>query len=98
MSKHVIKRGILLTAAILGSAWASTEAFAHVDVGVYLGAPAPLYVEQPAVVYQAAPPVVYAPAPAYDGDDDGDGYHADHWQHDIRRHRGWKHHHDGDDD
>ncbi|SAK97276.1 hypothetical protein AWB75_07101 [Caballeronia catudaia] len=99
MNKNVVKRAILLTVATLGSAFVSSAAFARVDVGVYLGAPAPLYVEQPAVVYQAPPPVVYAPAPAYYGYGYRDEDHGEHWRHDNGRHRGWEHHHHhGDDD
>lgn len=79
-------------------ACASSAAMAHVDVGVYLGAPAPVYVEPPPVVYQEAPPVIYAPAPVY-----GSGYYyggdrEEHWHRDHGWHRGWEHRHHGDDD
>ncbi|RDK01083.1 hypothetical protein [Paraburkholderia lacunae] len=90
-----MKRPTLLLAAGLCAAFASSAAMAHVDVGVYLGAPAPVYVEQPPVIYQA-PPVVYAPAPAYYGYGyeyrDGRRWHDNGW------HRGWHHRHHEDDD
>ncbi len=94
-----MKRATLLFAVGLGAACASSAALAHVDVGVFLGVPAPLYVEQPPVVYQAPPPVVYAPAPVYYGYGDGGGYREERRWHDNGRHRGWEHHrHGGDDD
>ncbi|MGF6752665.1 hypothetical protein [Paraburkholderia sp. GAS334] len=89
-----MKRATLLFAAGLFTACASSAAMAHVDVGVFLGVPAPVYLEQPAVVYEAPPPVVYAPAPAYYGY----GYGDERRWHDDDRHRGWKHRHHGDDD
>jgi len=98
MSMNIIKRGTVLTALIVGSACASSTAFAHVDVGLYLGTPEPLYVEQPAVVYQAPPPAVYAPAPVYYGYGDGDRYREGRWEHDRGRHHGWERRHRGDDD
>ncbi len=94
-----MKRATLLFAVGLCAACASRAALAHVDVGVFLGVPAPLYVEQPPVVYQAPPPVVYAPAPVYYGYGDGGGYREERRWHDNGRHRGWEHHrHGGDDD
>lgn len=98
MSRNVIKRSTVLAAVIVGGACASSAALAHVDVGLYLGTPAPLYVEQPAVVYQAPPPMVYAPAPVYYGYGDGEGYRERHWRRDNGRHRGWERRHHGDDD
>ncbi|SAL85372.1 hypothetical protein AWB74_07275 [Caballeronia arvi] len=106
MSTNIVKRGTVLTAVIVGSACASSAAFAHVDVGLYLGTPAPLYVEQPTAVYQAPPPMVYqapppavyAPAPVYYGYGDGDGYGQGRWRHDNGRHRGWERRHHGDDE
>lgn len=88
-----MKRATLLFAAGLCAACASSAALAHVDVGVFLGAPGPVYVEQPRVIY-AQPPVVYAPAPAYYGYE----YRDDRRWHDHGRHRGWEHHHHDDDD
>ena len=91
-----MKRAAFIFTAGLCAACASSAARAHVDVGVFLGAPAPVYVEQPPVVYQAPPPVVYAPAPAYYGYD----YPGPREWHDNGWHRGWEHHrhHHEDDD
>lgn len=95
-----MKRPILLFAAGLCAASASSAAMAHVDVGVFLGVPAPVYVQQPPVIYQ--PPVVYAPAPVYYDGGYGYGYGGEYrderrW-HDNGRHRGWEHHRHEDDD
>jgi len=88
-----MKRAALLFVTGLCAACASSAALAHVDVGLYLGAPAPVYVEQPPVVYQAPPPVVYAPAPAYYGYGyAGDGRDDGRWR-DNGWHQGWEHHH-----
>ncbi|MEX3935269.1 hypothetical protein AB4Y32_26325 [Paraburkholderia phymatum] len=92
-----MKRLTLICTAGLIAASTSTAAFAHVDVGVTFGIPAPVYVEQPPVVYEAPPPAVYAPAPVYYGYG-GYGYRDERWWHDHGRHRGWHHHHDHDDD
>jgi len=91
-----LKRLPLICTAGLIAACTSTAAFAHVDVGVTFGIPAPVYVEQPPVVYEAPPPAVYAPAPAYYGY--GYDYRDERWRHDHGRHRGWHHRHDDDDD
>jgi hypothetical protein len=93
-----MKRATLLFAVGLSAACASSAALAHVDVGVFLGAPAPLYVAPPPVIYQAPPPVIYAPAPAYYGYGYDGGYREERRWHDNGRHRGWEHHHHGDDD
>ncbi|MEW6347154.1 MAG: hypothetical protein RXR20_04630 [Paraburkholderia sp.] len=97
-----MKRTTLLMAIGISTGCASGAALAHVDVGVYLGAPAPVYIAPPPVVYEAppvvyaAPPVVYAPAPA------AYGYDSEYWErrrwHEYRRYRDWRHHHDDDDE
>ncbi|SEB94298.1 hypothetical protein SAMN02787142_0603 [Burkholderia sp. WP9] len=92
-----MKRRLILSALGLAVACASSAASAHVDVGVYLGAPGPVYVAPPPVMYQP-PPVVYAPggyAYGYENRgygyryDDGDHHHHDH--DDGRRHGDWGH-------
>ena len=90
-----MKRVFILGVVGVSAACASGAALAHVDVGVYLGAPAPVYVAPP-VVYEA-PPVAYVPAPAY-GYEYYDDDHDRHGHHDHGWHRGWEHHHHGDDD
>ncbi|MGV2288390.1 hypothetical protein AAHK20_06715 [Trinickia sp. YCB016] len=100
-----MKRAFILSVLGISAACASSAALAHVDVGVYLGAPAPVYVAPPPVVYEAPPPpvvyearppVVYAPAPVVYG------YPGGYWEerrwHDNGRHRGWYKHRDDDDD
>jgi len=99
-----MKRLTFYFLAGLAGTCVSTAAFAHADIGVYLGvpgpvyaAPAPVYEEAPTVVYEAPPPV-YQAAPVY-GYGYGYGYRYDdehHW-HDHGRHRGWEHHHRDDD-
>ncbi len=90
------KRAMVSAAFGLAIACASTAASAHVGVGVYLGAPAPVYAAPP-VVY-APPPVVYVPPPpVYYG---YGGYRRDYWGggprwHDHGRHRGWEGRHHG---
>ncbi|MGF6539703.1 hypothetical protein [Paraburkholderia youngii] len=96
-----MKRSFILWIAGVCAACASSAALAHVDFGVYLGAPGPVYVAPPPVVYEA-PPVTYVPAPAY-GYGYGYGYQYNddrdrHWRHDHGWHRGWEHRHHGDDD
>jgi len=90
----MIKRAMVFAALGLAAMCVSTAASAYVDVGVYLGAPAPVYAA-PAVVY-APPPVVYAPPPRVYY---GDGYRGDYWRgprwHDHGRHRGWEKHDHG---
>jgi len=96
-----MKRLTVYFLAGLAGTCVSSAAFAHADIGVYLGVPgpvyaAPVYQEAPPVVYEAPPPVVYQAAPAYYGY----GYRYDddehHW-HDHGHHRGWEHHHRDDD-
>jgi len=94
-----MRRATLFLAVGISATCASGAAFAHADIGVYLGVPGPVYVAPPPVVYEAPPPVVYAPAPVYGygyryDEDYGDGRR---W-HDHGRHRGWEHHRHGDDD
>ncbi|ADG14884.1 hypothetical protein [Paraburkholderia atlantica] len=96
-----MKRTFILWIAGVCAACASSAALAHVDLGVYLGAPGPVYVAPPPVVYEA-PPVTYVPAPAY-GYGYGYGYEYNddrdrHWRHDRGWHKGWEHHRHGDDD
>ena len=93
-----MKRATLLFAVGISAACASSAALAHVDVGVFLGAPGPVYVAPPPVIYQAPPPVVYAPAPVYYGYGYDGEYREERRWHDNGRHRGWEHHHYGDDD
>ncbi|HEY4802759.1 MAG TPA: hypothetical protein VIH96_09080 [Paraburkholderia sp.] len=100
-----MKRVTFYLLAGLAGTCVSSAAFAHADIGVYLGVPGPVYAapapvyEAPPVVYEAPPVAVYQAAPAYGY---GYGYRYDHdedehhW-HDHGRHRGWEHHH-GDDD
>lgn len=88
----MINRGIAtlrLAAFGLAAACVSTAALARVNVGVFVGTPAPVYAAPP-VVYAPPPPppVVYAPQPAY-----GYGYYRRGWHHDHWRHREWERHH-----
>ena len=94
-----MKRTTLFLAVGITAVCASSAAFAHTDIGVFLGVPGPEYVAPAPVVYEAPPPVVYTPAPVYGY---GYGYHDDYrderrW-HDNGHHRGWYKHHRGDDD
>lgn len=102
----------ILIAVGLSALCLSGSAFAHVDIGISLGIPAPVYVAPP-VVYEEAPPpppvvydgppVIYTPgAIVY-----GDGYpvwrgHRRGWRHWKRDedHRRWEYrrNHEGDDD
>lgn len=50
-----MKRTTLFLAVGTSAACASNAAFAHADVGVYLGVPGPVYVAPPPVVYEAPP-------------------------------------------
>lgn len=98
-----MKRIILLMAAGVAAAGVSGTASAHVDVGLFLGVPAPVYMAPPVVyeeapppvVYQA-PPVIYGPAPIIYGDRD-EYWKRGRW-HDNGRHRGWERRHDREDD
>ncbi|MEC5408021.1 hypothetical protein VOM14_20920 [Paraburkholderia sp. MPAMCS5] len=93
-----MKRATLLIAVGLSAACVSSAAFAHADIGVFLGVPGPMYVAPPPVVYEPPPRVVYAPAYGYGyryEDDDDDGHR---WHHDHGWHRGWEHHHHHHDD
>ncbi|MGF6931208.1 hypothetical protein OKW41_000347 [Paraburkholderia sp. UCT70] len=94
-----MKRAILSLAVGISAVCASSVAFAHVDVGVFLGVPGPVYAAPPAVVYEAPPQVVYAPAPVYGYAYRYEGDYGDErrW-HDHGRHRGWEHHRHEDDD
>ena len=92
-----MKHATLLFAVGLSAACASTAALAHMDVAVFLGAPAPVYIAPPPVVYQS-PPVTYVPAPVYyDSGYEGE-YRDERRRHDNGRHRGWEHRHHEDDD
>lgn len=94
-----MKRITFLLAVAISSAFASSAAFAHADIGVYLGVPGPMYVAPPQVVYEAPPQAVYAPAPVYGyGYDYEGGYRDERRWHDYGRHRGWEHHHHHEDD
>ncbi|HWT35192.1 MAG TPA: hypothetical protein VN289_02875 [Paraburkholderia sp.] len=92
----MINRAMVLAAFGVAAACASTAAAAHVGVGVYLGAPAPVYAAPP-VVYAPPPPVVYAPPPVYYGG--YGGYGPRYWGrprwHDHGHHRGWEGRHHG---
>jgi hypothetical protein len=103
-----MKRITLFLTVGISAACASSAAFAHADIGIYLGVPGPVYAAPPPVmyeappppvVYEAPPPVVYAPAPVYGYGYRYEGDYGDErrW-HDHGRHRGWEHHHHGDDD
>ena len=94
-----MKRITLFLTVGISAAFASSAAFAHADIGVFLGVPGPVYAAPPPVVYEAPPPVVYAPAPVYRYGYRYEGDYGDErrW-HDRGRHRGWEHHHRGDDD
>ncbi|NPT54367.1 hypothetical protein [Paraburkholderia elongata] len=92
-----MKRATLFLAVGISAACASSAAFAHADIGVFLGVPGPVYVAPPPVVYEA-PPVVYAPAPVYGYGYRYEGDYDERRWHDHGRHRGWEHHHHGDDD
>ncbi|WP_244814203.1 hypothetical protein [Caballeronia sp. Lep1P3] len=93
-----MRRATLFLAVGISAACVSSAAFAHADIGVFLGVPGSVYAAPP-VVYEAPPPVVYAPAPVYGygyryDEDYGDGRR---W-HDHGRHRGWERHRHSDDD
>lgn len=94
-----MKRAPLFLALAISTACASSAAFAHADIGVFLGVPSPAYVAPPPVVYEAPPSVMYAPAPVYGyGYGYEEGYRDERRWHDHGRHRGWeRHHHDEDD-
>lgn len=90
----------ILLSATLGVAGvcASASAFAHADIGVFLGVPGPVYEAPPPVYYAPPPPVVYEqPAPVYYGPYYGGGGYRREW-HDNGWHRGWRHHRHYDDD
>ncbi|CAL8473594.1 PXPV repeat-containing protein [Caballeronia sp. S22] len=94
-----MKRGTLFLAVGISSVAASSAAFAHADIGVYLGVPGPVYVAPPPVVYEAPPPVFYPPTAVYGYRyDHGGDYRDERRWHDHGRHRGWEHHHRDEDD
>lgn len=94
-----MKRIALFFAAGISAICASSAAFAHADIGVFLGVPGPMYVAPPPVVYEAPPPVVYAPAPVYGyGYGYRDDYRDERRWHDNGHHRGWYKHQRWDDD
>ncbi|MDS0859816.1 hypothetical protein NUV25_19085 [Burkholderia pseudomultivorans] len=90
-----MKRAALLVAIGATMACLSSAASADADIGVYIGAPAPIYQAPPPVVY-AAPQVVGEPLPYY-------GYrHRDEdrrreWRHERRWHDEHDHHDQGDE-
>lgn len=90
-----MKRIVLSGALGIAAACLSASAFAHADIGVYLGVPGPVIEAPPPVYYEPPPPVVYQPAPAYYEPYYGDyryrrDWHEREW-HDRGRHRGWRH-------
>ncbi|WP_179402988.1 hypothetical protein [Burkholderia guangdongensis] len=93
-----MKRILFLGALGLTAACVSASAFAHADVGVFLGIPGPVIEAPPPVYYAPPPPVYYAPpAPVYYGSPYyGDYRYRREW-HDNGWHRGWRHHHHDDD-
>ncbi|ODP33853.1 hypothetical protein [Pandoraea sp. ISTKB] len=92
-----MKRILIIAALGAAAAVASTAASAHVDVGLYLGVPAPVvaapvYVA-PQPVYVAPQPVYRAPQPVvYYGRDRWDDWRERRWEHrrwEERHDRGW---------
>lgn len=90
-----MKRILAIAALGAAAALASTAASAHVDVGLYLGVPAPVvaapvYVAPAPVVVEAPPPVVYsAPQPVVYGAPEPVVYYGHDRYEDWRDHRGW---------
>jgi len=95
-----MRRAFLFLAAGISATCASGAAFAHADIGVFLGVPGPVYsAPPPTVVYEDPAPMVYAPAPVYDYRYRyEEAYRDERRWHDHGRHRGWEHHHHDDDD
>jgi len=89
-----MKRFILKTVGGLALlVLAPVNAFAHTDVQVQLGIPAPYYVEPPPVYYE--PREYYGPPVVYYGP--RVGYWDRDWdRHDRGRHRGHRRHRDRD--
>lgn len=93
-----MKRILIIAALGAAAAIASSAASAHVDVGVYLGVPAPVVVAPP--VYVAPEPVYVAPRPVYVAPQPVVYYGHDRWSdwrerrwearhYDRGWHRGW---------
>ncbi|BET12814.1 hypothetical protein THI4931_38560 [Pandoraea sputorum] len=98
--EDTMKRILIIAALGATAAVASTAASAHVDVGLYLGVPAPVVVA-PQPVYVAPEPVYVAPRPVYRapqpvvyyGRDRYDDWRERRWEerrHDRGWHRGWR--------
>ncbi len=97
MRKHIAS---LLAATSLAVLSGAAAARTNIDVGVFLGAPAPVYVAPrpvyyPAPVYTAPAPVYVQPAPVYYGPP-AYYYRPPVVVHDRGWHRGWRNHHGHD--
>ncbi|MBN4667703.1 hypothetical protein HUS70_01765 [Pandoraea nosoerga] len=93
-----MKRILVIAALGAAAALASGAASAHVDVGLYLGVPAPVVSAPPVYVapqpvYVQPRPVYVAPRPVvYYGRDRWDDWRERRWEdrHDRGWHRGWR--------
>lgn len=84
-----MKRATLLVAIGATMACLSGAASADADIGVYLGAPAPIYQAPPPVVVYAPPQEVDEPLPYY-----GYRYRDEDPRREWRRERRWHDEHD----